>query len=180
MNSKKIDLNIAIQSVKEYLLNFQNRVCQSLQLEDDQVHLIEDQWKHASGGGGITRVLTEGRFIEKGGVNFSHVFGAKLPHAATLKRPELADAQFQALGVSIVIHPLNPYVPTTHANVRFIVVEKIDGGVEWWFGGGFDLTPYYGFIEDCQFWHQTAKKACDPFGEEIYSRFKKWCDEYFI
>lgn len=169
----------AISEVKAYLLDLQNRICQSLENEDGKASFIEDQWEHFTGGGGLTRVMTDGSVIEKGGVNFSHVHGKSLPHAATVKRPELADCPFQALGVSLVIHPVNPFAPTSHANVRMIVVDKKDGAMHWWFGGGFDLTPYYGFTEDCIHWHQMAKEACMPFGGDVYPRFKKGCDDYF-
>ncbi len=165
-----------ITSVKEYLLDLQNRICQCLEKEDGKAVFIEDPWEYPEGGGGLTRILTNGAVIEKGGVNFSHVFGKALPQAATAKRPELADKPFQALGVSLVIHPKNPYVPTTHANVRFIQVEKEAG---WWVGGGFDLTPYYGFMEDCVHWHTMAKAACEPYGAALYPKLKKGCDDYF-
>lgn len=166
-----------VSEIKNYLLDLQNRICKTLETEDGTAKFQEDQWQYAEGGGGISRVMT-GKVIEKGGVNFSHVFGKTLPQAATQKRPELANAPFQALGVSLVIHPQNPYVPTSHANVRFITVETKNGPV-WWFGGGFDLTPYYGFEEDCIHWHTQAKDACDPFGSDVYPRYKKWCDDYF-
>lgn len=169
-----------IEQVKHYLLNLQNRICQFAEEEDGRAQFIEDKWAHREGGGGLTRVLTAGNVIEKAGVNFSHVQGQALPPAATLRRPELANSTFQALGVSVVMHPLNPYIPTSHMNVRFIVVEKADGQPFWWFGGGFDLTPYYGFHEDCVHWHQTAKAACDPFGPHVYAQYKKWCDQYFF
>lgn len=168
-----------IGPIKEYLLDLQNRICETIETEDGHTQFFEDRWQHQEGGGGITRVIAGGHVIEKGGVNFSHVQGAQLPQAATAKRPELADAKFEALGVSVVMHPLNPYVPTSHMNVRFICVEKTNQTL-WWFGGGFDLTPYYGFKEDCVHWHQTAKTACDPFGADVYLKFKKWCDEYFF
>ncbi len=168
-----------IKVVKEYLLNLQNQICHILETEDKQAQFIEDPWVYQNGmGGGLTRVLSKGAVIEKAGVNFSHVHGKALPPAATAKRPELANLPFQAIGVSVVVHPENPYVPTTHANVRFILIEKENHPV-WWFGGGFDLTPYYGFIEDCVHWHQTAKSACDPFGNDVYAKYKKWCDTYF-
>lgn len=175
MTIEKINATETIAQVKEYFLILQQQITDMLQMEDKQVTIVNDQWAHKEGGGGQSRILTEGKFIEKAGVNFSHVQGKSLPPAATLKRPELANTAFQAMGVSLVIHPLNPYVPTTHANVRFFVA---DNGL-WWFGGGFDLTPYYGFVEDCQHWHAMAKSACDPFGVDIYPRFKKWCDDYF-
>lgn len=172
---EKIDVNKTIAEVKTYLMDLQNLVCQFLEAEEGKPRFIEDKWEHEGGGGGLSRVLVEGNVIEKAGVNFSHVYGKALPPSATVKRPELANKGFQALGVSLVIHPLNPYVPTTHANVRFFVA---DNGL-WWFGGGFDLTPYYGFVEDCKHWHRMAKAACDPFGSDVYPQFKRWCDDYF-
>jgi coproporphyrinogen III oxidase len=168
-----------IPEIKKYLLDLQNRLCSMLESEEGQQKFFEDNWDHSGGGGGKTRVMADGLVIEKAGVNFSHVMGSSLPPAATAKRPELADSRFQALGVSVVIHPRNPFVPTSHANVRFVIVEKPNGDAHWWFGGGFDLTPYYGFIEDCEYWHKTAKAACDPFGTDAYPRYKKWCDDYF-
>lgn len=174
-----IDLTIVIPEIKQYLLSLQNQLCVMLETEDGTARFREDRWEHSEGGGGITRVLTDGPVIEKAGVNFSHVLGSALPNAATVKRPELANSRFQALGVSVVIHPLNPYIPTSHANVRFVAVEKQDGTVHWWFGGGFDLTPYYGFEDDAIAWHRTAKAACDPFGDDVYARYKEWCDRYF-
>ncbi|HSW93849.1 MAG TPA: oxygen-dependent coproporphyrinogen oxidase [Gammaproteobacteria bacterium] len=168
-----------INEVRQYLHGLQNRICQALEAEDGQARFREDAWDYENGmGGGITRILTDGAVIEKIGVNFSHVRGKSLPDAATAKRPELASLPFQATGVSVVVHPRNPFVPTTHANVRFIQIEH-ENNPYWWFGGGFDLTPYYGFVEDCVHWHKTAKKACDPFGGDIYSKYKKWCDDYF-
>jgi coproporphyrinogen III oxidase len=167
-------------AVKQYLLGMQAEICAALERADGGAAFRTDQWDRDSGGSGITRVLSEGKVIEKGGVNFSHVFGKALPPAATAKRPELAGGAFQAMGVSLVIHPRNPYVPTSHANVRFFIAEK--PGIEpvWWFGGGYDLTPYYGFDEDCRHWHNTAKQACEPFGANVYPDFKRWCDEYFF
>lgn len=167
-------------AVKQYLLDLQSQICSALEAADGGASFRTDKWDRDSGGSGITRVLSEGKVIEKGGVNFSHVFGKALPPAATAKRPELAGGAFQAMGVSLVIHPRNPYVPTSHANVRFFIAEK--PGIEpvWWFGGGYDLTPYYGFDEDCRHWHNTAKKACEPFGADVYPNFKRWCDEYFF
>jgi len=169
-----------IEQVKTFLLNLQDSICASLENEETNVRFAEDLWERAEGGGGRTRVLSEGAVFEQAGVNFSHVSGFKLPPSATAKRPELADRQFQAMGVSLVIHPLNPYVPTSHANVRFLIAEKPGEADVWWFGGGFDLTPYYPFREDVIHWHQTAKSACDPFGESVYPTYKKWCDEYFF
>ncbi|WP_349431545.1 oxygen-dependent coproporphyrinogen oxidase [Methylomarinum sp. Ch1-1] len=168
-----------ITNVKLFLLDLQDRVCQALEGEETETHFIEDNWERNEGGGGRTRVLSGGRIIEQGGVNFSHVFGDKLPASATAARPELANRQFQAMGVSLVIHPRNPYVPTSHANVRFFVAEKPGEEPIWWFGGGFDLTPFYPFEEDVIHWHETARKACEPFGPDVYPRYKKWCDDYF-
>lgn len=165
--------------VKEYLLKLQNDICRAIESEDGRSKFIEDAWQHKEGGGGLSRVLEGGAVIEKGGVNFSHVSGFKLPPAATQKRPELAEAKFQAMGVSVVIHPRNPYAPTSHFNVRCIGADVPGKGTIWWFGGGFDMTPYYGFDEDCKHWHQMAKAACDPFGAEIYPEYKKWADDYF-
>ena len=169
-----------IQAVKSYLLDLQDRICTAIEREDAKEKFREDVWQRAEGGGGRSRVLADGGVFEQAGVNFSHVFGTDLPASATAHRPELAGRSFQALGVSLVIHPRNPYTPTSHANVRFFIAEKPDAEPVWWFGGGFDLTPYYGFEEDCVHWHKTAKAACDPFGADYYPRFKKWCDEYFL
>jgi coproporphyrinogen III oxidase len=167
-----------INAVKSYLLGLQDSICEALAAEDGQA-FAEDSWERPGGGGGRSRVLEEGNVIEKGGVNFSHVFGDGLPPSATAARPELAGRSFQAMGVSLVIHPRNPYIPTSHANVRFFIAEKPGEEPVWWFGGGFDLTPYYGFEEDVVHWHQTSKQACEPFGDDIYPKYKKWCDEYF-
>jgi len=169
-----------ITPIKHYLLNLQNHICDSLSVIDGAKGFAEDSWDRADGGGGISRVLEGGDIFEKGGVNFSHVYGSGLPGSATAHRPELAGRSFQALGVSLVIHPRNPYVPTSHANVRFFVAEKPGADPVWWFGGGFDLTPYYGFEEDARHWHVTARSACEPFGESLYPRLKRWCDEYFF
>lgn len=168
-----------INAVKKYLLSLQDSICESLAALDGKESFHEDNWQRDGGGGGRTRVLTNGAVFEQGGVNFSHVYGDSLPPAATESRPELAGCSFQAVGVSLVIHPHNPYVPTTHANVRFFIAEKDGAEPIWWFGGGFDLTPYYGFKEDVIHWHQQAKAACDPFGKDYYARFKKWADDYF-
>ncbi len=169
---------IDIAAVKSYLLKLQDTICSQLEAIDGQ-RFVEDDWERAGGGGGRTRVMQEGGFIEKGGVNFSHVFGDQLPPSATAARPELAGRNFQAMGVSLVIHPRNPYIPTSHANVRFFVAEKPGEDPVWWFGGGYDLTPFYGFEEDVIEWHQTAKDACEPFGSQVYPDYKKWCDDYF-
>ncbi len=170
---------VSLQAVKDYLLDLQDRICDALGAEDGSATFREDSWEREQGGGGRSRVLENGAVIEKGGVNFSHVFGDQLPPSATAARPELAGRSFQAMGVSLVIHPKNPYAPTSHANVRFFVAEKDGEEPVWWFGGGFDLTPYYGFEEDVVHWHQTARDACEPFGNEIYPEFKTWCDDYF-
>tara|TARA_R110000822_G_scaffold187752_9_gene326596 strand:- start:6313 stop:7215 length:903 start_codon:yes stop_codon:yes gene_type:complete len=167
-------------AVKTYLLDLQDRICDALQAEDAQATFIEDSWIREEGGGGRSRVITDGVVFEKGGVNFSHVHGTQLPPSATAARPELAGRSFEAMGVSLVMHPVNPYVPTSHANVRFFIAEKPGEEPVWWFGGGYDLTPYYGNLEDCQHWHQTAKAACDPFGDDVYPRLKQWCDDYFF
>lgn len=171
-----IDLN----AVKTYLLALQDDICRQLQAEETGGQtFLEDSWTREAGGGGRSRVLEGGAVFEKAGVNFSHVHGDGMPKSATAHRPELEGRSFQAMGVSLVIHPRNPLVPTSHANVRFFIAEKPGADPVWWFGGGFDLTPYYGFEEDCIHWHQTAKNACDPFGADVYPRYKKWCDEYF-
>lgn len=172
--------NDCIEPIKTYLLSLQDRICHALEMEEGAKRFIEDNWQREQGGGGRTRVITEGNVFEKGGVNFSHVFGNHLPPSASANRPELAGCSFQALGVSLVIHPRNPFVPTSHANVRFFIAEKKESPPIWWFGGGFDLTPYYGFEEDCQDFHQTAYDCCQPFGKTIYPRYKKACDEYFF
>jgi coproporphyrinogen III oxidase len=167
------------EAVKDYLLNLQDNICNALAEEDGGEGFVEDSWVREEGGGGRSRVLEEGEVFEKAGINFSHVYGPGLPGSATAHRPELAGRSFQAMGVSLVIHPRNPYVPTSHANVRFFVAEKQGAEPVWWFGGGFDLTPYYPFHEDVMHWHKVAKQACDPFGDDVYARYKKWCDEYF-
>jgi len=169
-----------IDAVKAYLLDLQDRICAGLEAEDGSAKFEEDLWERESApGGGRTRVLTNGAVFEQAGINFSHVEGGSLPASATAHRPELAGRNFQAMGVSLVIHPHNPYVPTSHANVRFFIAEKEGEDPIWWFGGGFDLTPYYGNDEDVIYWHQTAKDACQPFGEDAYPKYKKWCDDYF-
>ncbi len=166
------------EGVKEYLLGLQDRICASLVAEDGG-NFREDDWERPGGGGGRSRALAGG-VIEKAGVNFSHVMGSELPAAASARRPELAGRGFEAMGVSVIVHPRNPFAPTAHANVRFFTAEKEGEEAVWWFGGGFDLTPYYGFEEDAVHWHQTAQEACRPFGDELYGKFKKWCDEYFF
>ena len=168
-----------IDAIKSYLLGLQDRICAGLEEEDGEGRFREDSWEREGGGGGRSRVLEGGAMIEKGGVNFSHVHGEGLPPSATAQRPELAGRSYQALGVSLVIHPRNPYVPTSHANVRFFIAEKDGAEPVWWFGGGFDLTPCYGFVEDAQHWHRVAREACAEFGDDVYARYKQWCDEYF-
>tara|TARA_R110000868_G_scaffold10639_4_gene51638 strand:+ start:41017 stop:41916 length:900 start_codon:yes stop_codon:yes gene_type:complete len=168
-----------IDTIKTYLLTLQDTICNALAEADGQASFREDTWEHKGGGGGRTRVLEGGAVIEKGGVNFSHVKGDNLPAAASARRPGVEGRSFEALGVSLVIHPRNPFAPTSHMNVRFFVATKPGEEDIWWFGGGYDLTPYYGFTEDCIHWHQVAKTACEPFGDDVYPRFKKWCDEYF-
>lgn len=169
-----------IQQVKTFLLKLQDHICQQLAAADGKGQFAEDQWVREEGGGGQSRVMTHGAVFEQAGVNFSHVSGATLPASATAHRPELAGRSFQAMGVSLVIHPLNPYIPTSHANVRFFIAEKPGEAPVWWFGGGFDLTPYYGFEEDVRHWHLTAQQLCQPFGEDVYPKYKKWCDDYFF
>lgn len=165
--------------VRDYLLTLQQAICDQVLALDPSLTEQRDEWQRDEGGGGISRAFAGGKVFEKGGVNFSHVMGNKLPPSASAARPELAGRGFEAMGVSIVLHPKNPYAPTSHCNVRFFIAEKPDSDPVWWFGGGYDLTPYYGFEEDCRHWHQTAKDACTPFGAEHYGKYKKWCDEYF-
>ena len=168
-----------IAMVRDYLLGLQDRICSGLEAIDGVAKFHTDAWERDGGGTGRSRVISDGAVFEKGGVNFSHVFGEKLPPSASATRPELAGRSFQAMGVSLVIHPDNPMVPTSHANFRFFIAEKPGEAPVWWFGGGYDLTPYYGFDEDCQHWHRTAKRACELFDPALYPRFKKECDEYF-
>ena len=167
--------------VQNFLLSLQDQYCGDLELVDDKAKFITDKWqKDTIKGGGVTRVLEDGLVFEQAGVNFSHVLGDCMPKAATVSRPDLEGASFEAMGVSIVIHPRNPMVPTSHANLRlFIATDKNTGKETWWFGGGFDLTPYFPFKEDCILWHKAAKEACVFFGEDVYSNFKKLCDDYF-
>ena len=170
---------INIDTVIGYLTSLQDKICAALEVADGSGKFIEDNWQREEGGGGRTRVLTNGTVIEQGGVNFSRVSGDKLPPSATAHRPELAGRTWQACGVSLVIHPKNPFIPTSHANVRFFVAEKEGEEPVWWFGGGFDLTPFYPFDEDVVHWHQTAKNLCQPFGDNVYADHKRWCDDYF-
>ncbi|OZS41695.1 oxygen-dependent coproporphyrinogen oxidase [Photobacterium sanguinicancri] len=166
-------------AVKAFLLDLQDRICRAIEAQDGQATFEQDEWQREQGGGGRSRVMRGGAVFEQGGVNFSHVFGTKMPASATAHRPELAGRSFEAMGVSLVIHPNNPYVPTSHANVRFFIAEKEGEAPVWWFGGGFDLTPFYPFEEDCQHWHDTAKTLCQPFGDQVYAEHKAWCDKYF-
>jgi coproporphyrinogen III oxidase len=168
-----------VSAVETYLTTLQSRICERLELIDQSAGFATESWDRPEGGGGISRVLADGNVIEKGGVNFSHVVGSSMPASATQHRPELAGRSFRALGVSLVIHPRNPHAPTSHANVRMFMAEKPGAEPVWWMGGGFDLTPYYGYEEDAVFWHTQAKAACDPFGDGVYPRFKQWCDDYF-
>ena len=164
--------------VKEFLIKLQDDIVKGLETVDGN-SFKRDQWDRPEGGGGISRVIEEGNVLERGGVNFSHVYGAGLPASATAARPELAGRSFQAMGVSLVLHPRNPYAPTVHMNVRFFEATKAGAEPVWWFGGGMDLTPYYGFEEDAVHFHQTCKDALQPFGDDCYPRLKKWCDDYF-
>ena len=173
-----------IERVKKYLLGLQDNICSSLEAEDGSGRFREDLWQRETGGGGRTRVLEQGDVFEQAGVNFSHVFGKRLPPSATAARPELEGRDFQALGISLVIHPHNPYVPTSHANVRFFIASKPDAQKDkdapiWWFGGGYDLTPYYPNMEDVIHWHRAANETCQPFGDDVYPRYKQGCDDYF-
>lgn len=177
---ERILTNVDTLAVKDFLLKLQESIVARLAAIDPDVNIVTDKWDRDSGGSGISRVMSGGRVFEKGGVNFSHVFGKAMPASATAERPELAGRAFQAMGVSLVIHPLNPMVPTSHANFRLFVAEKEGEESVWWFGGGYDLTPYYGFEEDCVHWHRTAERACAPFGANYYPDLKKRCDDYFF
>ena len=171
---------ICADSVKAYLLQLQNGICRHLETQEPKLRFEHDSWQREEGGGGESRVLTGGQVFEQAGVNFSHVMGAELPPSATAARPELAGRRFEAMGVSLVIHPNNPYVPTSHANVRFFIAYAEGQDPIWWFGGGFDLTPYYGNEDDCIHWHTVARDLCLPFGQNTYPRYKKECDQYFF
>tara|TARA_B110000238_G_scaffold149203_1_gene160896 strand:+ start:2743 stop:3660 length:918 start_codon:yes stop_codon:yes gene_type:complete len=167
-----------LADVVNYLESLQDNICHALSQVDGN-KFSEDSWTREEGGGGRSRVLRNGSVFEQAGVNFSRVSGSQLPKAATTQRPELSGCSFEAAGVSLVLHPNNPYAPTSHCNVRFFLAQPKDKDPIWWFGGGFDLTPYYGFDEDAVHWHQIAKNACDPFGNDTYDKYKKWCDDYF-
>ena len=169
-----------LPAVEQYLKGLQQSICGELSTIDGSAQFETESWERPEGGGGISRVLVDGNVFEKGGVNFSYVEGGQMPGSATQHRSELAGRSFKAMGVSLVMHPQNPYVPTSHANVRCFVAEKEGEAPVWWMGGGFDLTPYYGSEEDAVHWHQTAKEACEPFGDGVYSKYKAWCDDYFF
>jgi coproporphyrinogen III oxidase len=169
-----------IKAVEAYLRSLQLQICSSLEDADGKETFQKDQWDRPGGGGGISRVMVGGDIFEQAGVGFSHVYGDEMPPSATKSRPELAGKRFQAMGVSLVLHPRNPYVPTTHANFRFFTTDSDDGAPVWWFGGGFDLTPYYPFHDDVIHWHSTAREACAPLGDDAYPKYKKWCDDYFF
>ncbi|MGV7960698.1 oxygen-dependent coproporphyrinogen oxidase [Photorhabdus tasmaniensis] len=168
-----------VNKIKSFFLSLQNEICQQLEQADGKGKFIEQCWQREDGGGGRSRIMKEGAIFEQAGANFSHVSGTMLPSSATAHRPELTGRNYQAMGVSLVIHPSNPYIPTSHANVRFFIAEKEGEAPVWWFGGGFDLTPYYGFEEDAIHWHTTARNICQPYGETLYQKYKKWCDNYF-
>ncbi len=168
-----------VAAVENWLTGLHDEITDGLERLDGGRKFTRDVWQRPEGGGGETRCMSDGTLFEKAGINFSHVSGASMPPSATAQRPALAGRPFRAMGVSLVVHPHNPYVPTSHANVRFFIAESPDAEPIWWFGGGFDLTPYYGFDDDAVHWHKTAHAACAPFGPSVYPRFKKWCDEYF-
>ena len=164
---------------KDFLLQLQTDICDHLQQIDPVGKFKSDNWDRSAGGSGLSRVISGDGGFEKGGVNFSHVYGKAMPASASAQRPDLAGKAFEAMGLSLVIHPKNPFIPTSHANFRLFLAQNDEEESVWWFGGGYDLTPYYGFDEDCIHWHQTAKSACDGFGKQYYPNFKKQCDEYF-
>jgi coproporphyrinogen III oxidase len=172
-------MNADTTPVRTYLAALQDSICRALEAEDGAALFRTDTWERAEGGGGSTRILTDGAVFEKVGVGFSDVRGATLPPAATALRPAIAGKPWNALGVSVIVHPRNPYVPTCHANVRYFTAGSGDSPAAWWFGGGWDLTPYYGFEEDVVGWHRAARAAVEPFGAGLHARFKKACDDYF-
>ncbi|KFZ30891.1 coproporphyrinogen III oxidase [Pseudidiomarina salinarum] len=171
--------NEMLEQVNTYLTDLQDRICTALAEADGGRSFEEESWQREGGGGGRSRILRDGKVLEQGGVGYSHVFGEQMPASATAHRPELAGRNFNACGVSLVMHPHNPYIPTSHANVRFFIAEKEGADPVWWFGGGFDLTPFYPFEEDVKLWHQVAADALAPFGPDLYPAFKTWCDDYF-
>jgi coproporphyrinogen III oxidase len=166
--------------VRDYLRDLQDRICNALEKADGEARFVEDAWEDSEVGISLPRILSEGPVLERAAVSFMHARGRKLPAAATAQRPELAGGAFEAVSLSLIVHPRNPYVPTTHLNLRFFLTGGAAGSPRWWFGGGFDLTPFYGFEEDAVHWHRTARDACAPFGPDVYPRFKQWCDEYFF
>ena len=170
----------AIDTVRDGLAGLQDRLCLALETADGGARFAEDAWTRQEGGGGRTRILRDGAVFEQAGIGFSDVSGETLPSSASAARPELAGASWRAVGVSLVLHPRNPYVPTTHMNVRHFRAQRAGETVAWWFGGGFDLTPFYPFDEDVLHWHRTARALCEPFGAERYAAHKRWCDEYFF
>src|SRR3954469_22102393 len=169
-----------IDAVRDYLTDLQDRICAAVEALDGNARFVEDAWRREEGGGGRTRILRDGNVFEQAGVGFSDVSGTSLPPSASAARPELAGASWRAVGVSLVLHPGNPYVPTKHANVRHFRAMRDGRTVAWWFGGGFDLTPFYPFDEDVHHWHRTARALCAPFGEQRYAAHKRWCDDYFF
>jgi coproporphyrinogen III oxidase len=168
-----------LEAVAEYLAGLQQRIVAALEALDGGSFATE-RWERAEGGGGVSRIIEEGGVFERGGVNFSRVRGAQLPASASALRPQLAGRAFEAMGVSLVLHPRNPYCPTVHMNVRFFAAEKEGMAPAWWFGGGMDLTPFYGFEEDARHFHAICRRALEPFGAGLHVRFKRWCDEYFF
>lgn len=173
-------MSASIAPVIAYLRELHDRISGAIETLDGEAKFQRDAWVRPGGGGGESRVLKNGAIFEQAGIGFSHVMGDKLPPSATAQRPEMAGASWEAAGISLVFHPRNPYIPTTHANVRFFIANKPDMESAWWFGGGFDLTPYYPFDEDVLHWHRTARDACTPFGADVYARYKEWCDNYFF
>jgi coproporphyrinogen III oxidase len=179
VHAAALSASAAGAAVKRYLTSLHDRITATLE-SIDRSKFRRDAWERPEGGGGESRILAEGSVFERAGVSFSHVFGASMPASATQQRPEVAGAPFEAMGISLVFHPRNPYAPTTHANVRFLIATPAAGPPVWWFGGGFDLTPYYPFTEDVLHWHRTARAACEPFGAGLYEKYKAWCDRYFF
>jgi coproporphyrinogen III oxidase len=173
-------MSVDLTQVKAYLHTLHDRITAAVERAEDGMTFRRDAWQRPDGGGGESRVLSEGRVFERAGVSFSHVAGDKMPPSATQQRPEIAGAPFEAMGLSLVFHPRNPHVPTTHCNIRFLTATAAGGAPVWWFGGGFDLTPYYPYDEDVVHWHGTARDACLPFGDGVYERYKDWCDRYFF
>jgi coproporphyrinogen III oxidase len=170
---------LEVATIRDYFTGLQDRIIGELEDVEGQPFL-RDAWDRPQGGGGISRLIEDGKIFERGGVNFSHVKGEQMPASATAHRPELAGRRWEAMGVSLVLHPRNPYCPTAHMNVRFFVAEKEGEEPVWWFGGGMDLTPYYGFEEDARHFHRTCRDTLAPFGSDVHARYKKWCDDYFF